>query len=213
MDIKEFVDSTVKKLDSKNLERLKEKLIGEHLKFIFFDEDMITQDVFCEKLVDYFEKIEIKTGDEFAKILTKYLANLDEIVKRYIPKTPSAKKGEIVPPMPRSIKYYKHAVELKGSQNLTMKHVADYSRIMMSLYMGAINAEMKETMNYEFSTEALDIDKIITAMKTEKAGFGIPIGKKTLFTLEEKYSYDAATFVITAIMFSYIKNKEVEGEY
>lgn len=96
MDIKEFVDSTVKKLDSKNLERLKEKLIGEHLNFCFVDEDMITQDVFCEKLFDYFEKIEIKTGDEFAKILTKYLANLDEIVKRYIPKEPSAKKGEIL---------------------------------------------------------------------------------------------------------------------
>ena len=143
MDIKEFVDSTVKKLDAKNLERLKEKLIGEYLKFSFVDESKISQDIFCEKLVDYFEKIEIKTGDDFARILTKYVSSLDEVVKRYIPQEPPAKNGEPVPPMPRSIKYYKHAVEIKGSRNLTMKQVADYSRIMMSLYMGAINSKKR----------------------------------------------------------------------
>lgn len=213
MDIKEFVECTVKKLDIKNLERLKEKLIGEYLKFSFVDESKISQDVFCEKLADYFEKTEIKTGDDFAKILTKYVSNLDEVVKRYIPKEPSTKKGEPVPPMPRSIKYYKHAVEIKGSRNLTMKQVADYSRIMMSLYMGAINSEMKETIDFEFSTTDLDMDKIIIAMKVEKAGFGLPIGKKTLFNLEELYCNDTATFIIAMILFSYIKNSEVEGKY
>ena len=213
MDIKEFIDSTVKKLDVKNLERLKEKLIGEYLKFSFVDEGKISHDIFCEKLADYFEKTEIKTGDEFTKILTKYVANLDEVVKRYIPKEPSAKKGEPMPPMPRNLKYYKHAVEIKSSRNLTMKQVADYSRIMMSLYMGAINADMKETVDYVFSTADLDLDKIISAMKAEKAGFGIPIGKKTLFNLEELYCNDTATFIIAMILFSYIKNNEVEGEY
>ena len=213
MDIKEFVDSTVKKLDVKNLERIKEKLIGEYLKFSFIEESNISQDVFCEKLVDYFEKTEIKTGDDFTKILTKYVSSLDEVVKRYIPQEPPAKNGEPVPPMPRSLKYYKHAVEIKGSRNLTMKQAVDYSRIMMSLYMGAINSEMKATVDFEFSTTDLDLDKIIIALKAEMTGFVFPIGKKPLFNIEELYCNDTATFIITMIMFFYIKNSEVEGEY
>lgn len=213
VDIKEFIGGTVKELDVHKLELLKDRLVGEYLSFVFVDEKKIPQDVFSEKVADYFEKTELKTGDAFAKLLAKYVANLDDVVKRYIPKEPSAKKGEPVPSMPRSIKYYKHAVEIKGSRNLTLKQVADYSRIMLSLYMGAIKVEMKEVLDYEFSTEELDLDKIISAMKAEKAAIGLPIGKKTLFNLEELYCTDTATFVLTMIMFYYIKNNEVEGEY
>ena len=213
MDIKEFIGGTVKELDAHKLELLKERLVGEYLSFVFVDEKKVSQDVFSEKVADYFEKTELKTGDAFTKLLAKYVANLDEVVKRYIPKEPSAKKGEPVPPMPRSIKYYKHEVEIKGSRNLTLKQVADYSRIMLSLYMGAIKVEMKEVPDYEFSTEELDLDKIINAMKAEKAAIGLPIGKKTLFNLEELFCTDTATFVLTMIMFYYIKNNEVEGEY
>ena len=79
--------------------------------------------------------------------------------------------------------------------------------------MGAIKVEMKEVPDYEFSTEELDLDKIINAMKAEKAAIGLPIGKKTLFNLEELFCTDTATFVLTMIMFYYIKNNEVEGEY
>ena len=115
--------------------------------------------------------------------------------------------------MPRSIKYYKHASEIKGSRNLTIKQLADYVRIMLNLYMGAIKADMKEISDYEFATDNLDLDKIISAMKAEKATIGLPIGKKTLFNLEELYCSDTATFVFTMIMFYHIKNNEVEGEY
>ena len=212
MDIKEFISSTVKKLEIRDLERLKDRLIGEYLKFAFIDENSISQDIFCEKLADYFEKIEIKTGDAFARILAKYGANLDEVVKRYIPKEPSAKKGEPVPPMPRSIKYYKHAMEIKSSRDLTMKQLTDYSRIMMSLYMGAVRAGMHEVTDYEFSTADLDLDKIISAMKAEKPGFGLSIARKTLFDLGELYCIDTATFILTMIMFCYIKTNEAEGE-
>lgn len=213
MEIKEFVGSTIKVLDVHKCELLKERLMGEYLTFSFVDDKKISQEVFCEKVSDYFEKTELKTGDSFAKLINKYVANLDEVVKHYIPKEPSSKKGEPVPPMPRSIKYYKHASEIKGSRNLTIKQLADYVRIMLNIYMGAIKADMKEISDYEFATDNLDLDKIISAMKAEKAAIGLPIGKKTLFNLEELYCSDTATFVLTMIMFYYIKNNEVEGEY
>ncbi len=213
MDIKEFIGSTVKELEEEKFGRLKGKLTGEYLVFSFIDESKISKEAFCEKLADYFEKVEIKTGDEFEKLLAKYAANLDEVVKRYIPKEPSAKKGEPAPAIPRSIKYYKRATDIKSSRNLTMKQIADYSRIMMSLYMGAINSEMKVIEEYEFSTEKMDLDRIINALKTEKGVIGLPIGKKMMFNLEELYCDDTATFVIAMIMYYHIRNNELEGEY
>ncbi len=213
MDIKDFIGSTVKELDTDNFEKLKGKLVGEYLAFSFVEESRISQEVLCEKICDYFEKIEIKTGNKFAKILSEYVNDLDEVIKRYIPKEPSAKKGEPAPKIPRSIMYYKHAVGIKESRNLTIKQITDYSRVMMNIYMEAIKSGMKEVYDYEFSTEYLDLDKMITSLKAEKGGIALPIGKKTLFDLEELYCSDTATFIIFMIMFYHIKNNEVKGEY
>lgn len=213
MEIKEFIGNTVMKLDVKYFDFIKEKLTGEYLTFSFVEEDRISKDVFCEKLNDYFEKVEIKINDKFPKLLTKYVTDMDEVVKRYIPKEPSAKKGEPAPPMPRSIKYYKHAADIKGSRNLTIKQIEEYSRIMLCLYMGAINAGMKAANEYMFSTDGLDLDKVISALKAEKAGIAFPVGKKTMFDLEDLYCTDTVTFIITMIMYCHIKNLEVEGEY
>lgn len=212
MEIKEFIGSTIKEMDKKYFEYLKEKLTGEYLSFGFVDEDRISKDVFCEKLMDYFEKVEIKVNDKFSKLLRKYVADLDEAVKKYIPKEPAVKKGEPMPPIPRSIKYYKYAMEIKGSRNYTMKQVDDYSRIMLGLYWGAVNAGQKEINNFEFSTESLNLDKIISALRIEKSGISLPIGKKTMFNLEDLYCTDTVTFVIIMIMFCHIKNHEINGE-
>lgn len=213
MEIKEFIVSTVKNLNSKYYDYLKDKLFGEYLTFGFFEEDRISKDAFCEKLMDYFEKVEIKVNDKFPKLLARYMADLDEVVKKYIPKEPSVKKGEPMPPIPRSIKYYKHALEIKGSRNLTMRQIEDYSRIMLSLYMEAVDVGQKEVNDFEFSTEEMNLDKIISALKDEKPGIALPIGKKTLFNLEDLYCTDTVTFIITMIMFCHIKNHGVEGEY
>ena len=56
MDIKEFIGGTVKELDAHKLELLKERLVGEYLSFVFVDEKKVSQDVFSEKVADYFEK-------------------------------------------------------------------------------------------------------------------------------------------------------------
>lgn len=209
MEIKEFIGSTVKNLDKKNYEFLKEKLLGEYLTFGFVEEDKLSKDVFCEKLMDYFEKVEIKVNNNFTKLLVKYVENLYEVVRSYIPKEPSVKKGEPIPPMSRSKKYYNHALEIKGSRNLTMRQVEDYSRIMLSLYMGAVNAGQKEVKDFEFSTEGLNLDKIVSALKAEKPGNKLPIGKKTFFNLEDLYCTDTVTFIIIMIMFCHIKNHEI----
>lgn len=212
MEIKDFIKCTIQELEGATLEKLKGKLVGEYLTFSFLDETQITKDTLSEKLSDYFEKIEIKTGDKFPKVLAKYVSNWDDVVKQYLPKEPSAKKGEQVPPLPRSLKYYKHAVDIKGSRNLTMKQLSDYSRIMMCLYMQTIKADMKTVETFEFATESLDLDKIISALKAEKAGIVLAIGKKNMFDLEELYCTDTATFIISMIMFCHIKNWEEKGE-
>jgi len=210
VNIQDFIGYTVKGLDDKLIDVLKEKLSGEYLTFHFVDSSKISKWGFCEKMVDYFEKVEIKTGDDFSKLLIGFVSNLEEVVKRYIPKEPSTKKGEPVPAIPRSLKYYKHALEIKSSRSLTLKQIVDYSRIMLCLYMGTINNGMKSVNDYMFSTDRLNLDKIINALKAEKAG---GIRKKSLFNLEDLYCSDTATFIITMIMYCHIKNLEIEGEY
>ena len=71
---------------------------------------------------------------------------------------------------------------------------------------------MKEVANYEFATEKLDLEKIINALKAEKSGGILPIGKKTLFDLEELYCPDTATFIISMMMYYLIKYMEIKGE-
>ncbi len=204
MKIEEFIENSLAKLNASGYEQLKGKLVGEYLTFFFVDEKSISLEVFCEKVADYFEKVELKTK-EFDRIIAEYVDNLDKLVKRYIPKEPSAKKDEPLPPIPRSRKYYTHAIEIKKSRNLTMKQLADYSRIMLSLYMSVINNNMKEINDFDFDTEELDLDKIISAFKSEKVN--LPI-KKNMFDIKELYCMDTATFVITMIMYYHIRNNE-----
>lgn len=212
MDIKEFVEKTVLKYDEESFDSIKVKIIGEYIKLFVLDEGNLKQDVFAEKLSDCFEMVHIRTNKKFEDILLKYVTDLDEVVKKYIPAEPSAKKDEVPPPTARSRQYYKHAMEIKGSRSLTIKQITEYSRIMMSLYMGAINAGMKEVEDYEFPTESLSLDKIIEAMKSEKSGWIGPIGSKKLFDLSEPYGTDTSTFIITMIMYYHIKGYEIKGE-
>lgn len=212
MDVKEFIGSTVQGLSNKTLESLKDKLVGEYLTFYFVDEKRITREVFCEKLADYFEKVEKDNLTSFGKFAAKYAGTMDEVVKHYVPKEPTARKNEVAPPIPRSTKYYKRALEIKNSRNLTMKQLTDYVRIMLCLYMSAINSGMKEIEKFNFASSCLELDKIINALKDEKGGRGLSLSKKPTFNLEEQYSTDTATFVLTMIMYYYIKETDTEGE-
>lgn len=212
LEVKGFIKSTVNDFEDKYFEVLKEKLVGEYISFSFIEDNDITIAIFSEKLFDYFEKLQLKTGDNFDKFILKYVSDLDGMVSRRILKEPQAKKNESEEPTPRSRKYYNYALDIKNSRKLTIKQILDYSRIMMCLYMSIINKKYNEIDDFEYSSECLNLDKIIASMKSEKP-YGVKnFGRKTLFDIKELYCSDTSTFIITMIMFYYIKNNEVLGE-
>ncbi len=223
MNINDFISGTMKELDTDSFGFLKDKLLGEYINFSFVQEKNITQDVFSEKLFDYFEKLALKTGKSFDETFLTYVSSWDDIVKKSIPKEQQVPKGDPVPATPRTRKYYEHALKLKNSRNMSMKQRTDYARIMMCLYMASISENSKALEDFDFSTRHLALDEIISAMKKENStGIRMPIGKipkfdldmikKPKFNLNELYCMDTATFIITTIMFVSIKNKEFSEE-
>ena len=215
MEAKEFIELTVNTLDDDKFAALKERLLGEYLKFSFIEEKKVTKAVFAEKLMDYFEKLEIKSKGEFESILQSYMGNWDALVSKRIAKVPSVKKNEPPAPVPRARKYYEKIQEIKKSRNLTPRQIVDYTRIVMCLYSSIVEADYSEISDFGYPTKCLEIDKMIASMKAEKSAT-IPIGnigKKTMFDLTDLYSEDTGTFIISMIMYYHIKNNEFEGEY
>ena len=213
MVVKEFIECTVRKFEQSIFEEIKDRMVGEYITFSFIDDNKIYADFFAEKLCDYFEKLEYKSGDNFDAILKKYMTNWDELVGKRIAKEPATKKNEPPQPVPRARKYYYHTIELKKSRNLTVKQLMDYSRVMMSLYTTIINGNYGEISDFEYPVELISIDKIIASMKSEKPSGLLGIGKKTMFDLTDLYCSDTSTFILTMIMYYHIKNNAIEGEY
>ena len=207
MDRKEFTTGTVKEMKPELYEMLKGRILGEYISFQIIDEKEITQLMFSEKICDYFEKLEIKTDKSFNKVVVSYVSDWDEIVKKNIPDVPSD-KGEAVP---RSRKFYDHTLQIKNSRNLTLKQLTDYSRIIMCLYMAIIDNKGKRIKDFDYSTKCLDLDKMIAEMKKEKVS-AFPFGTKDKFNLSELYSTDTSTFIMTMIMYYFIKNNDITEE-
>lgn len=212
MEAKEFIESTVSKLNDELFFALKERLVGEYISFSFIDDEKIDKNILSEKLCDYFEKLEIKTKKQFESILQSYMGSWDDLVGRRIAKTPSTKKNEPPAPVPRARKYYEKIQEIKKSRNLTQRQIVDYTRISMCLYSSIVEANLGEITDFGYPTKCLELDKMIASMKAEKP-FGIAIGKKSLFDITDLYCEDTGTFILTMIMYYHIKNNEVEGEY
>lgn len=212
LEAKEFIELSVKNLDDRNFNELKERLLGEYITFSFIEDNKINKDVFSEKLLDYFDKLQIKTKCGFESMLQEYMGRWDELVSRRIAKTPPTKKNEEPAPVPRARKYYNKIMEIKKSRRLTPRQIVDYTRIVMCLYSSIIEASFEEINDFGYPSRCLDIDRILVAMKAEKAPI-IKVGKKTLFDLTELYCEDTGTFILSMIMYYYIKNNEVEGEY
>ena len=73
--------------------------------------------------------------------------------------------------------------------------------------MGAINNKMTGIDEFRFSSEELDLNQIIKALKAENESV---LKKKPLFNLEDLYCTDTTTFVIAMIIYYHIKNNEME---
>jgi hypothetical protein len=201
MQRKEFLEKTVIQLDDDLFGEFKKLIVGKYISFSFIKKESITKETLAEKLFDYFDK---KKGKEtFDSLLKKYISDLDSMVKDKIVNTPKANKENPTPTIPRSWKYYVAITERKDI--ISIKNMTDYSRIMMCLLMAIINNNNKEIDDFEYSTQCLDIKKLINTITTENKV------KKSWFSFYDD-TFDTCSIIILIIMFCYIKNNEIVGE-
>lgn len=213
MEISKLIKETIGVMSDSIFEALKGKLIGEYITFSILDGNMITKGVFSEKMCEYFEKIELKNSDGFDKLIAEYLSSWDDIVEdRIVKETQSQNEGSPAVPS-RAGKYYSHAENLKESRSITVKQLTDYARIMMCLYMSIIEKKFEKVEDFEFSSKCMDIDKIVGAMRKEKASSVLFFGGGAKFDTSDLYSMDTGVFVLSIILYYHIRNNEIEGEY
>lgn len=209
----DFVEGTVCNLSQPVFEMLKQLLLGEYISFSIIDHEDVTQDILAEKVCDYFDILEIKTGKAFDKRLEIYLNDLDSIVGPHIAKTPQAKKDDTtLAVMPRSRKYYEKVVVTKGVKKPSMTQLVDYTRIMMCLYTAACKNEGKPIDNFDYSADCLVPASIVDAMKNEEVSVLFPPSKKKRFDTKEPYSDDVCTLILSILLLCLIINGKVEGE-
>lgn len=71
MEYIDFVVETVGSFDDNTFEILKKALLGEYLSFSIIKEDKVSKEELSEKVCDYFEKMTIKTGKSFDKLIER----------------------------------------------------------------------------------------------------------------------------------------------
>ena len=107
MEYIDFVVETLGSFDDYTFEMLKKALVGEYLSFSVIKEDKVSKEVLSEKVCDYFEKVTIKTGKSFDKLIEAYTKGIDYVVGNKIAKVPKAKKNsQVKEDTPRAAKYY-----------------------------------------------------------------------------------------------------------
>ena len=219
---KEFIEQTIFAMGDASIDALKTRLIGPYLSYLFIDENDITTTILAEKLCDYFEKVELNTGDDFDKAISKYMSNWDDLVCERIPKEPQAKKGAPVPEIPRPRKYYNLAIEHKNAENMTMTDIVDFSRIMMCLQTAILRLSdqdnSEDISDFDFSTEGFDLDAILESLreslKDDKTPPIVPGFLKKMMGSSSNsiYSFDTCTEIISMIMYAYITDEDIQGE-
>ena len=190
MEYIDFVVETLGSFDDYTFEMLKKALVGEYLSFSVIKEDKVSKEELSEKVCDYFEKVTIKTGKSFDKLIEAYTKGIDYVVGNKIAKAPKAKKNsQVKEDTPRAAKYYEKALTIKNSRNLSTRNLIDYSRIIFCLYM-----------------EIIKPDAVINGMKMKE---DFLIVKKKYFNIKELYSIDTCTFVIAVILLYTIINERI----
>ena len=212
MEYRDLVKTTVLDMDQDIFLMLQKALVGEYLSFSIIDAEEITKEILAEKLCDYFEKLELKTGKAFEKHLDAYIGNIEIIVGGKVAKAPQPKKKDATPVVvPRARKYYEKAMNVKNTRSITVRQLKDYTRIMMCLYAAIIKNNNKEIENLDYSASCIDPDAIITSMKNEQDML-LKL-KKPKFDIKELYCSDTCTFIIAIIALYAIVGEKVQGEY
>ncbi len=209
MRYSDFAQTIVFGLDSERFNELRDVLVDEYLPLCLAQKDDLTVNVLAEKLYDYFEKIELKTGKNFEKVVEKYTLDLDSVVINRIAKEPKPKKNKPTPAIPRARKYYNKSCYLKTHSKESKQSLMDYSRIMLCLYTAIIGNGLKEIEDFDLSLSGVNLTRIIEGLRKETT----LLGRKPRFDTKDPYSSDRSTFILLVIMFYYMKSKEIVGEY
>ena len=199
MEYIDFVVETIGSLEIDKFEMLKKALIGE---------DKVSKEELSEKVCDYFEKMILKSGKDFDKLIESYTKGIDYVVSNKIAKPTQSKKNKSVQEdILRARKYYEKALTIKNSRNLSTRNLIDYSRLIFCLYMEIIKNNYSVIDNFDFSANVLKPDDVIKGMKKKKEDFLIV--KKKYFNIKELYSIDTCTFVIAVILLYTIINERI----
>ena len=203
MDYNIFIDTMVMSLEQNSFEELKNILVNEeYLCFSFIKPEEISKEVLSDKLCDYFEKVEIKTGKKFDKHLQIYYKKLDELVSRFIPKSPQQKRNDdLLVSKTRATKYYEKAFGMiNKKQEFTDFQILDYTRIMMCLEMAIIKKGIGMIENLEYSADCIEPIEILQAFRNK-------LGKI------DKYSSNACSLVIAGVLLYKIIDNKIRREY
>ena len=212
MNYSEFVKSTVCTLEPDIYQLLQKTLVGEYLSFSIISDSEITQDILAEKICDYFEKLELKTGKNFEKFINSYMDNIEVLVDQYVVKTPQYKKKDADPVIvPRARKYLEKAQSIRKVRSLSVRNLIDFTRITMCLYTAIISNNHKESSNFDFSAACIDPDIIIASLKDEESTI-LKIRKKR-FDIRDLYCSDTCTFIVAIIILYKIVGDKIQGEY
>ena len=207
MEYIDFVVETIGSLENDKFEMLKKALIGEYLSFSIIQEDKVSKEELFEKVCDYFEKMILKSGKNFDKLIESYTKGIDYVVSNKIAKPTQSKKNKSVQEdIPRARKYYEKALTIKNSRNLSTRNLIDYSRLIFCLYMEIIKNHYSVIDNFDFSANVLKPDVIINGMKMKE---DFRIVKKKYFNIKELYSIDTCTFIIAIIILHTIINERI----
>ena len=207
MEYIDFVVETIGSLEIDKFEMLKKALIGEYLTFSIIREDKVSKEELSEKVCDYFEKMILKSGKNFDKLIESYTKGIDYVVSNKIAKPTQSKKNKSVQEdIPRARKYYEKALTIKNSRNLSTRNLIDYSRLIFCLYMEIIKNNYSVIDNFDFSANVLKPDVIINGMKMKE---DFRIVKKKYFNIKELYSIDTCTFIIAIIILHTIINERI----
>lgn len=211
MNRKTFVKKTISTLKPARFKRLKDILdSARYIPFDFVEHEKIDENVFEEKVSDFFEKVELLAGGKnFNYIIDQYVSVLDSLVKDYIDGASRSIIGGTSTES-RAKKYYDEANALKKAGLYSFDDLLDYSRLMLCLYMAVINNKHKTVSNFEYSSECLVGTDIMESLRNEK--ISTILGEKNRFDTKGAYSIDRCTFIMVIIMYQYIKSNEVEVE-
>ena len=201
MERLDFVRIVSESLNEKLFVEMKDELLEKYVPLYATDRGIYTQAFFTEKICDYFKKVELNTSKNFNKLFEQYVSDIYSLVDNRI----RIQKNNPT----RAQRYHKKAAELRKNRKTQENWWADFSRIIMCLYVATIKTKDEKIDDFEYSLKALDVREVVQAVQKEKEG---PLLKWAKFDIKEPYELDRCTFVILIMVLYYLKGNAVEGD-